>query len=151
DELPPGKDLPLKYFGKDLVAFRTESKQVSGLDAFFPHLGAHLGHRGQVDSEQTRSPFHAWELDTKDTCTKVPYAKTMPRKAQIPAWHVKELAGLVMVWHHAEGEAPAFELPDAIPEWGSADGTRNEEWTDYDRRFWTIRTTNQEMAENAVD
>ena len=43
DELTPGTVMPLRYFGKDLVAFRTESGQVAVLDAFCPHLGAQIG------------------------------------------------------------------------------------------------------------
>jgi 3-ketosteroid 9alpha-monooxygenase subunit A len=145
DELTPGAVLPLKYFGKDLVAFRTESGAVSVLDAFCPHLGAHLGHGGKVDGEKIRCPFHAWEFDTAGHCVVVPYAKNQPKKAGVKPWVVRELAGLVMVWHHAEGKPPEFELPESVPEHGS------DEWTDYDRRRWTIRTRNQEMAENAVD
>ena len=48
DELPPGAVKPLKYFGKDLVLFRTESGEPTILDAFCPHMGAHLGHGGKV-------------------------------------------------------------------------------------------------------
>jgi hypothetical protein len=58
---------------------------------------------------------------------------------------------MVMCWHHAEGESPTFDIPDEIPEWGSTAGVRNEEWTEFTERQWTIRTCNQEMAENAVD
>jgi hypothetical protein len=58
---------------------------------------------------------------------------------------------MVMCWHHAEGEPPTFDIPDEIPEWGTRDGVRNDEWTEFVSREWTIRTRNQEMAENAVD
>ena len=34
DEIPAGGVQPLKYFGKDLVLFRTESGQLTVLDAF---------------------------------------------------------------------------------------------------------------------
>ncbi|NLY94706.1 MAG: aromatic ring-hydroxylating dioxygenase subunit alpha [Myxococcales bacterium] len=144
DELAPGTVLPLRYFGKDLVAFRTESGEVSVLDAFCPHLGAHLGHGGKVVGDKIVCPFHAWEFDASGSCVGVPYAKNQPKKASLRRWHVREVAGLVMVWHHAEGKPPEFELPE-VPEYQSPD------WTDYDRRRWTIRTRNQEMAENAVD
>ena len=52
---------------------------------------------------------------------------------------------MVMCWHHANGEPPNFDIPDDIPEWG------NDEWTEVVQREWTIKTRNQEMAENAVD
>lgn len=151
DELATGAVLPLKYFGKDLVLFRTESGEVAMLDAFCPHLGAHLGHGGKVAGESIQCPFHAWEFGTNGKCTKVPYAKHMPRKADMTTWHLKTVGGLIMAWHHAEGLPPQWDIPDEIPEWGTKDGVRNDAWTDYERRRWTIRTRNQEMAENQVD
>jgi 3-ketosteroid 9alpha-monooxygenase subunit A len=151
DEVKPGDVLPLRYFGKDLVLFRTASGELGLLDAFCPHLGAHLGHGGKIEGESIRCPFHAWQFSSKGECVAVPYAKHLPRKAGIPCWTTKVVGGLVMAWHHAEGLAPQWDIPDEIPEWGTREGQRNEEWTDYERRRWKIRTRNQEMAENAVD
>jgi hypothetical protein len=59
-------------------------------------------------------------------------------------WPVREVNGLIMVYHHAEGLEPDWEVP-AIPEFG------HDDWTPYEKRRWKIRTRNQEMAENAVD
>jgi 3-ketosteroid 9alpha-monooxygenase subunit A len=144
DELWPGKVLPLKYFDQQLVLFRTEDGQAQVLDAFCPHLGAHLGHGGTVEGNCIRCPFHAWCFDGDGKCVEVPYAKKIPPKAKLRKWHVRELSGLIMVWHHAGGEPPAWDLPD-IPECGDA------QWTAFERHRWQIRTRNQEMAENAVD
>ncbi|MGB8332419.1 MAG: hypothetical protein WCE62_20005 [Polyangiales bacterium] len=66
-------------------------------------------------------------------------------------WHVRELANLVMCWHHHGGEPPQWDLPGEVPEWGSKDGVRNEEWTDWETSEWTVRSCNIEMSENAVD
>ncbi len=151
DEIGPGEVKPLKYFGKDLVIWRSEEGELSVLDAFCPHLGAHLGHGGKVKGSSLECPFHAWQFGTDGRCTAVPYAEHVPRKAKVDTWHVKELTNMVMCWHHAEGKPPTFDIPDEIPEWGTLDGTRNDEWTDFVSREWTIRTCNQEMAENAVD
>ncbi len=150
-DVAPGAVVPLKYFGRDLVMFRTESGEISVLDAFCPHLGAHLGHGGKVKGESIECPFHAWQFNTQGSCVAVPYAKHQPRKAGVGRYHVKRIGGLVMVWHHAEGKDPTFDIPDAIPEWGVSAEQRNEEWTDYVTRRWQIRTRNQEMAENQVD
>src|ERR1700712_1276591 len=144
DEVAPGAVLPLEYFGQSLVLFRTESGEAKVLDAFCPHLGAHLGHGGTVSGNCIRCPFHAWEFDGAGQCTTIPYAQKIPPKAKLRSWPVHEWAGLIMAWHHAEGAAPSWTLPD-IPEYG------NPEWTDYDRRRWKVRTRNQELAENAVD
>jgi 3-ketosteroid 9alpha-monooxygenase subunit A len=144
DEVSPGQVLPLKYFDRDLVLFRTENGEAKVLDAFCPHLGAHLGFGGKVEGSCIRCPFHAWKFDGAGQCAEVPYAKKIPPNARMRAWQVRELAGLILVWHHAGGEPAPWELPE-IPEHG------HEEWTGYERRRWTIHTRNQEMAENAVD
>lgn len=144
DEVAPGDVLPLRYFGKDLVLFRTESGKLTVLDAHCPHLGAHLGHGGKVLGEDLECPFHAWKFGADGKCTDVPYAKRIPPKATLGCWQLCETAGMIMVWHHAAGEPPQWELPQ-IPEYG------HEDWSDQQRRRWRIKTRNQEMAENAVD
>jgi phenylpropionate dioxygenase-like ring-hydroxylating dioxygenase large terminal subunit len=144
DELTSGQVLPLSYFGRELVAFRGSDGKAAVLDAFCPHLGAHLGYGGKVQGDSIVCPFHAWRFDGCGGCVDVPYAKKIPPKAKMRAWPVRELNGLIMVWHHAEDAPPSWELP-VLPEYG------NEEWTTYERRRWKIKTRNQEMAENAVD
>jgi phenylpropionate dioxygenase-like ring-hydroxylating dioxygenase large terminal subunit len=143
-ELEKGAVRPLKYFGRELVLFRDEEGVAHVLDAFCPHLGAHLGHGGKVCGTSIQCPFHAWQFDGKGDCTAVPYAKKIPAKAKVAPWHMREVNGLIMVWHHGEGVAPTWEVP-TIEEVGSDD------WSPYEFRNWKIRTHNQEMAENAVD
>ena len=71
DELQVGEAKPLRYFGKDLVLFRTESGKAVVLDAYCPHLGAHLGHGiheetgigGRIEGETIVCPFHAWRFN----------------------------------------------------------------------------------------
>ena len=82
DDVKPGDVLPLKYFGRDLVLFRGEDGKAAVMDAFCPHLGAHLGHGGKVNGNCIRCPFHAWEFDTEGECVSVPYAKKIPRKLE---------------------------------------------------------------------
>lgn len=144
DELEVGTVVPLKYFGQELVAFRGENGDVKVLDAFCPHLGAHLGHGGKVKGNCIECPFHAWKFDGDGKCTDVPYAKKIPSKAKLGTWHTVERNGQVMVWHHPNGGEPQWELPDL-------EETRSDEWTKDERRSWKIKTRNQEMAENAVD
>jgi 3-ketosteroid 9alpha-monooxygenase subunit A len=144
DELAPGEVRPLRYFGRDLVLFRTESGSPKVLDAHCPHLGAHLGHGGKVKGDCIECPFHAWKFDGGGECVEIPYAKKVPPRAQIPTWQVREVNGMIMVWHHGGGEPPQWEVP-LLPEYGS------DEWTPYEKRSWKIRTHNQEMAENSVD
>jgi phenylpropionate dioxygenase-like ring-hydroxylating dioxygenase large terminal subunit len=78
-------------------------------------------------------------------CARIPYSeKAPPARAKIRPWHVREVNGLILAWHHLQGEPPAWDIAP-IPEYGHA------EWTAYEKRHWKVRTHNQEMAENAVD
>ena len=144
EDLKPGDVEPLKYFGRDLVLFRTEAGEAKLLDAHCPHLGAHLGHGGKVKGDCIECPFHAWKFDGDGTCTEVPYAKKIPPKAKLDAWPVVEVNGFIMTWFHSQGEAPSWEVP-ALPEYS------DEEWIPYIRRRWKVKTHNQEMAENSCD
>jgi phenylpropionate dioxygenase-like ring-hydroxylating dioxygenase large terminal subunit len=144
DELAPSGVLPLHYFGKHMVLFRTEAGVATVLDAHCPHLGAHLGYGGTVKGDCIKCPFHAWKYDTTGACVEVPYATHIPPKAKVKPWHLKEVNGLILLWNHVEGAPPQWDI-EAIEEYGHA------EWTPYERRRWKIKTHNQEMAENAVD
>ena len=144
DEVGPGDVVPLAYFGRDLVLFRSANGEARVLDAFCPHLGAHLGHGGRVEDGCLVCPFHAWRFDGDGTCVSVPYANKIPPRATIPTWQACEKNGMIMVWYHAEGAAPAWEIPDVSE-------VEDEAWTSYGRHEWKIRTHNQEMAENSCD
>ena len=144
DELAAGDVMPLEYFGEHLVAFRAQDGVARVLDAFCPHLGAHLGYGGRVEESTIRCPFHAWRFDGAGQCVEVPYANKIPPLAKLRTWPVCEVNGLVMVYNDVSGQPPRFELPE-LPEVGS------EHWTPYTRRRWKVRSHNQEMAENGVD
>lgn len=124
--------------------FRGEDGVARVLDAYCAHLGAHLGVGGTVVGSTLRCPFHGWCYDGSGACVEIPYAKRIPPRAKQRAWPVVEKNGLIMVWHDTEGRPPAFELPD-LAEYGSDD------WTEYKRLRWNIKSHNQEMAENSVD
>jgi 3-ketosteroid 9alpha-monooxygenase subunit A len=143
-EIAVGEVQALRYFGQDLVMFRSEAGAVSVLDAYCPHLGAHLGYGGTVEGEVIRCPFHAWKFNGDGTCAEIPYAKKISKLATVRQWPTREINGLIMVWHHADGDAPQWQVPH-VPE------VEDDNWTDFKTRRWQIKTRNQEMAENAVD
>lgn len=149
DTLKAGDVKPLQYFGRELVLFRTESGEAAMLDAFCPHLGAHLGHGGIVKGESLSCPFHAWKFDGEGVCTDIPYAKRMPPKVAdgkqaIGRYPVVERNQMIWAWYHPEGAAPSWEVAD-FPELSS------DEWTDIETFEWTINTIVQETGENAAD
>jgi 3-ketosteroid 9alpha-monooxygenase subunit A len=145
DELAPGRVLPLRALGRDLVAFRGESGSVGVLDAHCPHLGAHLGRGGRVAGDTIQCPFHGWRFGPDGACMEIPYAQRIPPQARAGAHRVAERNGMILLWHHAEDEAPDFEIP-VLPEWG------DREWLlEWFRFEWTVRTQPQELGENGID
>ena len=144
DQLAPGELKKLHLFGRELVLFRTESGKPCLVDAYCPHLGAHLGVGGEVVGEAIRCPFHHWEFDGEGQCTKIPYAKKIPPKAKLSPWPLVEKNGLLLAYHDAAGGAPDFEIPE-LPELCA------EGWLPLDRNFWTVRANWIDMNENCVD
>ena len=158
-DLKAGESKPLRYFGTDLVIFRTESGEAKVLDAYCPHMGAHLGYGirdnagggSRVIGDSIECPFHGWRYNGEGQCTHVPYAKNLPPRVAkgeqlIACWPVREVNQQILVWYHPDKAAPSFEPPEiaeAMP--GNAD------WTDFIIHEWTINTHMQEMAENSVD
>lgn len=145
DELKPAGVMPLHYFGRDFVLFRGHDGEAHVLDAFCPHLGAHLGHGGCVVENTISCPFHGWRFDGGGACVSIPYAKKIPPAASLRRWPVCERNGMIFMYHApAAGEGPGWEIP-TLPEHESA------EWTGYTRRRWRVRTNVHEIIENAFD
>ncbi len=144
EDVPSGAVQPIRCFGQELVLARTHDGVARVFDAHCPHLGAHLGHGGAVVENTLRCPFHAWRFDGSGRCVEIPYAKKIPSRARLRPWTVCERNGRILVWRHARGEPPRWEIPE-LPEFGSPD------WTPFERREWIVRSRNQEMAENTVD
>ena len=120
-ELGEGDVKPVQYFGEELVLFRTRTGQARVVDAFCPHLGAHLGHGGRVIGETIRCPFHGWQYDGQSgACTTIPYCERIPAKARVRAWDVLERNGMIFAWYHAEQKPPEWDMP-LMPEIGHAD------------------------------
>ena len=102
-DFPAGQVRPLKYFSRDLVAYRGESGAVRVFDAFCPHFGAHLGHGGCVEGDDIICPFHAWRFDGEGVNVEVPYSRRRRTANRLVSWSVTEQDGIVFVWHHADG------------------------------------------------
>ena len=157
-DLKAGEVKPIKYFGQEMVLFRTEAGEPKILDAYCPHLGAHLGYSnhehtgrpGPVVGDSIVCPFHGWQYNGEGECTSIPYAKNMPPrtvgKSVIKAWHTVEKNQSIWVWYHPEGIDPLFEvvdIPEAAPD--------NDEWSDYEIHEWEIKANIQDVAENGAD
>ncbi|MFZ4603089.1 MAG: Rieske 2Fe-2S domain-containing protein [Caulobacterales bacterium] len=147
-ELAVGDVRSLHYFGRDLVLFRNEDGKAGLLDAYCPHLGAHLGRGGKVVGESIQCPFHAWEFKPDGMCARIPYATTMPprvvRGPVAEAYPIVEKAGVIWAWHHPQGEEPSFDVID-YPQFV------DPSWAEPTKRQWRFASNPQEIAENGVD
>ena len=143
-DVEPGEIKPVRYFGRELVLWRSAAGVLHLQDAYCPHLGGNFGVDGQVVGEHIRCPFHKWEFDGSGRVAVIPYAKTLNEKACVRTYPLQVKYGLVMAWYHPNGAPPSYDLPD-VPEFEAGEftaphSTRHE-----------IRTCLQEMAENSAD
>lgn len=140
-ELPPAAVRTLRLFDRELVLFRTAGGEAALVDAYCPHLGAHLG-GGTVRGECLRCPFHGFEFQTDGRCARTPYpSHRPPPRALLPTLPVRERFGMVLAWYAADGRAPGWE-PPAIDPAG---------WTDFRVTDFHFRGHPQEVSENSVD
>ena len=145
--LKAGDVKPLFYFDRDLVLFRTEAGAVHLLDAFCPHLGAHLGHGGAVKGESIACPFHGWEWQGDGACAKIPYADPMPaqvKKLRLRHYPIVEKNRMIYAWYHPKNAEPLWEVEahEAMHE------NSDYEFKDFE---WSVDAHIQELAENSVD
>lgn len=111
DQIQPGQVIPLKFFGQELVGFRTESGELAVLNAYCEHLGANLAHGGTVQGEDIQCPFHAWRWNVKGRNTCIPYQDSPNRVRRIGVWTTAERDGVMYLWHDATGAGPDHEVP----------------------------------------
>jgi phenylpropionate dioxygenase-like ring-hydroxylating dioxygenase large terminal subunit len=115
-DLIPGDVRSIRYFGEDMVLFRTRTGQARVLDPWCPHLGAHVAEGGRVVGEALRCPFHAWQFDGESgRCVSIPYCDKIPPRARLRAWDVQEKNGMIFVWHHVDQKPPEWDFPE-LPE-----------------------------------
>ena len=148
DELAIGEVKPLSYFERELVIWRGEDGGAHVLDAYCPHLGAHMAYGGKVDGNHLQCPFHGWRWDGEGAAVKIPYSKSIPPAMKRPscerAYPTRELNGFVWAWYHPDNEEPNYELA-TFEEVGHAD------WTEYEKHEWIVYGPMQTIAENGAD
>ena len=104
--------MKLDYFGTSLVAYRgQDSGEIHVLDAYCPHMGAHLAGAGSmVQGDSVICPFHHWSWGADGFCNYIPYANKIPARARIRAWPVMRENQLVFLWHDPDGGGPAAQI-----------------------------------------
>lgn len=143
-DLRPGEVREVSALGRKIVVFRGEDGAVGALDAFCPHLGAHLGD-GRVAGNCLRCPFHGWTFRADGAVDAVPHVARPPR-ARAVAWDVRERDGLILGWWTGEAPGPADYEPEVHEDVVSGQLTWRGEhvWGDVNMHL-------VEFPENAVD
>lgn len=110
-----------RFFGGDVVLYRGDSGRAVMLNAYCPHMGAHLAvgptgatarHCVQVIGDSIRCPNHGWKFGADGRCNEIPYSPiAIPETLRIKSWRLEERGGCVFVWHDEEGGEPTYELP----------------------------------------
>lgn len=114
-EIVAGQVKPARWLNQDLVLFRTESGKLSVLDAYCPHMGAHLGRPGEfgggVCGENLRCPWHGWLWSAEGRNVEIPYRPEAPVNVSIERKHVEEVDGIIVMWYDHAGGAPTYSWP----------------------------------------
>ena len=144
NELVPGEVRRIHYFDEELVLYRGREGAPKVLDAYCPHLGAHLAEGGRVVGDTLRCPFHGWRFDGTGLCVEIPYCQRIPPKARLRGWDVVEKNRMIFVWHHAEGKPPSWDFP-AMPE------LHHPDWSEPRSFELKVAVHMQDMHENNND
>jgi 3-ketosteroid 9alpha-monooxygenase subunit A len=126
-EILPGQAVPIRYFGKEFVAFRSEGGALSVLDAHCRHLGAHIGHGGKVRKDCVICPYHAWAWDSDGHNVDVPY-QDEPTRAKLGKYAVIERHGCIFMWHDPAGGGPRedWQLPDLFADFAEKKSSESD-------------------------
>ena len=120
DEVAAGQVHRMRYFSRDLVAWRAQSGRLTVMDAYCEHLGAHLGHGGHVEGETIQCPFHGWQWDAEGRNVCIPYEPRPNPGRRIRTYPVTERNESVYIWHDVQCREPYFEVPDIFADFDDA-------------------------------
>ena len=149
DELAPDEVRPVRYFGTDLVLYRGRSGEFHLLDAFCPHMGAHLGFGGRVRGENIICPYHAWMWGPDGRNVAVPSEGKPNDRCRIRPWATVVANGIVWTWFDAAGRDPFMDPPADLP--GVAEGKRHRVYPGCVKSWRNVRMRPQYVPENNVD
>ncbi|CAN5258670.1 Rieske 2Fe-2S domain-containing protein [soil metagenome] len=140
EDFPREQAVPAHWFDQDLVVFRSADDTLAALDAYCPHLGAHLGYGGTVNDGSITCPFHGWRWAADGTCLSVPYGNRNTPKVRVPSVPIVEQDGVVLLWRGVDSP-PTWTMPRYD----------DQRWTEPVIMRRTMRSHPQEVLENTAD
>jgi 3-ketosteroid 9alpha-monooxygenase subunit A len=150
DEIGVGDVHTMKYFDREMVAWRAESGGLTVMDAYCEHLGAHLGFGGKVVGEALQCPFHGWQWSQEGRNVRIPCQDRPNRGRRIRTYPAVERNESVYIWHDVERRAPYFDAPDVFASFD--DGRSEDDYYPQQRLYRQgLELHPQYVLENGVD
>ncbi len=110
-ELKRGRARALSFLGRELVLYRGQDSRVCAMDAYCPHMGAHLA-EGKVEGNSIRCLFHYWKYDQSGRCIEIPCQQQTDFVPQIQTLPVEEKYGLIWIWTGSQAKMPVPCVPE---------------------------------------
>lgn len=96
-DLKKGQVKPLNFLGQELAVYRGQDGIVRAVEAYCPHMGAHLA-EGKVDGKGLRCFFHAWKFDEHGELVDIPCRKSPGIQEKIQHYPVCEKYGTIWIY-----------------------------------------------------
>ncbi len=121
DKLKPGEIRPVMVWKHAIALFRDADGRLGAIEDACPHKGVAL-HKGQVEGENLRCPYHGWAFDDEGRCVDIPY---LPEGQKLPracarSYPVRERYNLIWVFPGDRDLAETTPLPE-VPEFDDPD------------------------------
>jgi phenylpropionate dioxygenase-like ring-hydroxylating dioxygenase large terminal subunit len=110
-DLKKGQIKPLNFLGKELAVYRGEDGIVRAVEAYCPHMGAHLA-EGKVDGKGVRCFFHAWKFDEHGELVDIPCRDKPGIQEKIQTVPVCEQYGVIWIYTGKEPSHPVHFVPE---------------------------------------
>ena len=110
-EIKTGQVKHLNFLGKELAVYRGDDGIVRAVEAYCPHMGAHLA-EGKVDGKGIRCFFHAWKFDEKGDLVDIPCRKSPGISEKIKTYPVQEKYQTIWIYTGENPSHEVFEIPE---------------------------------------
>ena len=137
-----------KFLGNDIIAFKTGDDSITVMDAYCPHLGAHLGRDAKGRNNRLKNgcvecPYHHLTFDSEGTCVPGRSHASVP-KAKVFTWETEIVEGLVFVYHHKDKLPATWKVSEFFRPEGN--------WSEPYKTYQGVHPIHpQDAAENSVD
>jgi nitrite reductase/ring-hydroxylating ferredoxin subunit len=139
-QLAPKQVEGVRYFGRDMVLYRTAGGSPHLVESVCPHMGGNLA-LGRVDGEHLVCGMHGFEFGGDGRCVKLAYGTNPPFGARLVHYPVQEINGYVFGYYSRDASHPTWKLEPL--DWKG--------WTPLHHQRHEFAGHPQETTENSVD